>query len=85
MASSLFARQQQRQTPTNDKSAQMDTMQHPVVRDYQEALERGDERALQAQQLLSVNNPQQLKRVALDMLQQRGLTPEGFMKRLGLR
>ena len=84
MASSLFGRQQ-RQTPTNDKSAQMGTMQHPVVRAYQEALERGDERALQAQQLLSANNPQQLRHVALNMLQQRGLSPEGFIKRLGLR
>jgi len=84
MASSLFGKQQ-RQMPTNDKSAQMGTMQHPVIRAYQEALERGDERALQAQQLLSVNNPQQLKRVALDMLQQRGLSPEGFIRRLGLR
>lgn len=84
MASSLFGRQQ-RQTPTNKGSAQMGTMQHPVIRAYQEALERGDERALQAQQLLSANNPQQLKRVALDMLQQRGLSPEGFIKRLGLR
>ena len=53
MASSLFGRQQQRQMPTNKESAQMGTMQHPVVRAYQEALERGDERALQAQQLLS--------------------------------
>lgn len=87
MASSLFERQPQRQMQpqTNKKSAQMGTMQHPVIRAYQEALERGDERALQAQQLLSVNNPQQLKRVALDMLQQRGLTPEGFIKQLGLR
>ena len=84
MANSLFGRQQ-RQTPTNKECAQMGTMQHPVIRAYQEALERGDERALQAQQLLSANNPQQLKRVALDMLQQRGLTPEGFIKQLGLR
>ena len=81
MASSLFGRQRG-QTPTNDKSAQMDT--HPVLADYQAALERGDQRALEAQQLLSANNPQQLRQVALNMLQQRGLSPEGFIKRLGL-
>lgn len=80
MASSL---ERPRQTQRNNAGAQMGT--HPVLADYQAALERGDQRALQAQQLLSVNNPQQLKRVALDMLQQRGLTPEGFIKRLGLR
>jgi len=34
MASSLFGKQQ-RQMPTNDKSAQMGTMQHPVIRAYQ--------------------------------------------------
>ena len=84
MASSLFERHQQRQTPQmNNPGAQMGT--HPVLVDYQAALERGDQRALEAQQLLSANNPQQLKRVALSMLQQRGLSPEGFIKRLGLR
>ena len=84
MAGSLFERQQQRQTPqTNNPGAQMGT--HPVLADYQAALERGDQRAIEAQQLLSANNPQQLKRVALGMLQQRGLSPEGFLKRLGLR
>lgn len=82
MASSLG---RPRQIQRNNAGTQMGTMQHPVIRAYQEALERGDERALQAQQLLSVNNPQQLKRVALDMLQQRGLTPEDFIRRLGLR
>lgn len=80
MASSLG---RPRQTQRNNAGAQMGT--HPVLADYQAALERGDERALQAQQILSANNPQQLKRVALDMLQQRGLTPEGFIRRLGLR
>ena len=58
---------------------------HPVLADYQAALERGDHRAIEAQQLLSANNPQQLRQVALNMLQQRGLSPEGFIKRLGLR
>ena len=58
---------------------------HPVLADFQAALQRGDQRAIEAQQLLSANNPQQLQRVALNMLQQRGLSPEGFIKRLGLR
>lgn len=58
---------------------------HPVLADYQAALKRGDQRAIEAQQLLSANNPQQLRQVALTMLQQRGLSPEGFIKRLGLR
>ena len=58
---------------------------HPVLADFQAALQRGDQRAIQAQQLLSANNPQQLQRVALNMLQQRGLSPEAMLKRLGLR
>lgn len=58
---------------------------HPVLADFQAALQRGDQRAIEAQQLLSANNPQQLQRVALNMLQQRGLTPENVLKRLGLR
>ena len=58
---------------------------HPVLADFQAALQRGDQRAIEAQQLLSANNPQQLQRVALNMLQQRGLSPEAMLKRLGLR
>ena len=58
---------------------------HPVLADFQAALQRGDQRAIAAQQLLSANNPQQLQRVALNMLQQRGLTPENVLKQLGLR
>ena len=58
---------------------------HPVLADFQAALQRGDQRAIEAQQLLSANNPQQLQRVALSMLQQRGLSPEAMLKRLGLR
>lgn len=82
MASSLFAARQ-KQTQRTNGGAQMGT--HPVVADFQAALQRGDQRAIEAQQLLSANNPQQLQRVALNMLQQRGLTPEGIIKRLGLR
>jgi len=82
LASSLFEAKQ-RQTQRNDAGAQMGT--HPVLADYQAALQRGDQRAIEAQQLLSANNPQQLRQVALNMLQQRGLSPEGFIKRLGLR
>lgn len=82
MASSLFAARQSRTQRTNDGPT-MGT--HPVLADYQAALQRGDQRAIEAQQLLAANNPQQLQRVALNMLQQRGLTPEGMIKRLGLR
>lgn len=80
MASSLG---RPRQTQRTNGAAQMGT--HPVLADYQAALQRGDQRAIEAQQLLSANNPQQLQRVALNMLQQRGLSPEGMLKRLGLR
>jgi len=72
-----------RQTQRTNGGAQMGT--HPVLADFQAALQRGDQRAIEAQQLLSANNPQQLQRVALSMLQQRGLTPENALKRLGLR
>lgn len=58
---------------------------HPVLRNYQEALQRGDPRAREAQQLLSLNSPQQLQRVAMNMLQSRGLSPEAVLKQLGLR
>lgn len=80
MASSLG---RPRQTQRTNGGAQMGT--HPVLADFQAALQRGDQRAIEAQQLLSANNPQQLQRVALNMLQQRGLTPENVLKRLGLR
>ena len=80
MASSLG---RPRQTQRNNAGAQMGT--HPVLADFQAALQRGDQRAIEAQQLLSANNPQQLQRVALNMLQQRGLSPEAMLKRLGLR
>lgn len=80
MASSLG---RPRQTQRTNAGAQMGM--HPVLADFQAALQRGDQRAIEAQQLLSANNPQQLQRVALSMLQQRGLTPENVLKRLGLR
>ena len=79
MASSLGRPRQTQRT----NGAQMGT--HPVLADFQAALQRGDQRAIEAQQLLSANNPQQLQRVALNMLQQRGLSPETMLKRLGLR
>lgn len=82
MASSLA---RPSRTPRNEGGGPSSGTLHPVLADYQAALERGDERALQAQQLLSANDPRQLQRIALSMLQQRGLSLDTFLKRLGLR
>lgn len=79
MASSLFGRE-----PRPNRTSDVGRM-HPVLSDYQQALQRGDRRAQEAQQLLSANSPQQLQQLALNMLKARGLTPEGILSRLGLR
>lgn len=79
MASSL-GRQSQR--PRND-GAQMGT--HPVIADFQAALQRGDPRAQQAMQLLSSNSPAQLQQIAMDMLHQRGLNLNSVLTGLGFK
>lgn len=83
MASSLFGAARQIPQTNNGASANADT--HPVIAAYQEALRRGDPRAQMAAQLLTGGNPQQLKNTALNMLKERGLSPETVIKQLGLR
>lgn len=77
MANSLFGPKSNPNRRNEEKTL------HPVLEDYQAALRRGDQRAREAQQLLSVSSPQQLRQVALNMLQARGLTPEAMLKKLG--
>lgn len=82
MASSLV-RPGQRATSDN-VPASGTSGKHPVLIDYEAALERGDPRAKMASEILSGSGGQPLQRVALNMLKQRGLSPEAVAHRLGL-
>lgn len=79
MASSLG-----RQSPTQrNNGAQMGT--HPVIADFQAALQQGDPRAQQAMQLLSANSAGQLQQIALGMLRERGLDINTVLRSLGFK
>lgn len=84
MGSSLFGAKP-RQTPQTNSGAGANSGTHPVIAAYQEALRRGDPRAQMAAQLLSGGNPQQLKTTALNMLRERGLSPEAVIRQLGIK
>ena len=82
MANSL-ARPGQRAT-SKDVPKTGTSGKHPVLMDYEAALEQGDPRARMASEILSGSGGQPLQTVALNMLKQRGLTPEAVAHRLGL-
>lgn len=74
-----------RQIPQRNDVLGMGTNKHPVMADYEAALARGDPRAQMASQILQGRSGQPLQTIAMNMLQQRGLTPEAMFRRLGLR
>ena len=74
------------QMATNNNAPEAGTSRkHPVLADYEAALERGDPKAQMASQILQGKGGQPLQTIAMSMLQQRGLTPEAMFRRLGLR
>lgn len=83
MASSLV-KPGQRSTNSNVPEAGA-SRKHPVLADYESALARGDPRAQMASQILQGRSGQPLQTIAMNMLQQRGLTPEAMFRRFGLR
>ena len=80
MANSLV-RPGQRAT-SNNVPASGTSGKHPVLMDYEAALERGDPRARMASEILSGGS---VETVTRNMLRQMGLTPEDAFHRIGLR
>lgn len=50
-----------------------------------QAQQAKDPRAAQAMQIIQGKSPQQLQQIAMNMLKERGLSPEDMYKRLGFR
>jgi len=67
---------------SNNVPASGTSGKHPVLMDYEAALERGDPRARMASEILSGGS---VETVTRNMLRQMGLTPEDAFHRIGLR